>query len=298
MPVSAGVRVSHVRAANSVRLDLTHVPEECRPKLMNDVLSLVNGCARGTCSVAASSNGRNENPVMPGPTESRSSPARPVMPDSTLLDRFLRYVRIDTQADERSTTYPSTPGQLELGRLPARRARAPRPRRRPADRARHRPRHRPRQRARRRRPSPSSPTSIRRRRRAASDVKPQVHPRLPRRRHRAARRPDQGDPRGRQPGAGRPWSARRSSPPTARRCSAPTTRPASRSSWRRPKLLVREPDVPHGAGAHLLHLRRGDRPRRRSTSTRTTSGPRSRTRSTAAGPARSTARRSPPTWRR
>ena len=28
-----------------------------------------------------------------------------------------RYVRIDTQADERSTTYPSTPGQLELGRM-------------------------------------------------------------------------------------------------------------------------------------------------------------------------------------
>lgn len=36
---------------------------------------------------------------------------------STLLDRFCRYVRIDTQADEKSTTYPSTPGQLELGRL-------------------------------------------------------------------------------------------------------------------------------------------------------------------------------------
>lgn len=34
-----------------------------------------------------------------------------------LLDRFCRYVRIDTQANESSTTYPSTPGQLELGRL-------------------------------------------------------------------------------------------------------------------------------------------------------------------------------------
>ena len=32
----------------------------------------------------------------------------------TLLDRFLRYVQIDTQADERSMTYPSTPGQLVL----------------------------------------------------------------------------------------------------------------------------------------------------------------------------------------
>lgn len=35
----------------------------------------------------------------------------------TLLDRFLRYVQVDTQADERSTTYPSTPGQLDLGRM-------------------------------------------------------------------------------------------------------------------------------------------------------------------------------------
>lgn len=34
-----------------------------------------------------------------------------------LLNRFLRYVRVDTQADEKSTTYPSTPGQLELGRM-------------------------------------------------------------------------------------------------------------------------------------------------------------------------------------
>ena len=34
-----------------------------------------------------------------------------------LLDRFCRYVRIHTQADETATTYPSSPGQLELGRL-------------------------------------------------------------------------------------------------------------------------------------------------------------------------------------
>jgi tripeptide aminopeptidase len=34
-----------------------------------------------------------------------------------LLDRFCRYVQIDTQANEASTTYPSTPGQLELGRV-------------------------------------------------------------------------------------------------------------------------------------------------------------------------------------
>jgi tripeptide aminopeptidase len=35
----------------------------------------------------------------------------------TLLDRFCRYVRIDTQADETAKTYPSSPGQRELGRL-------------------------------------------------------------------------------------------------------------------------------------------------------------------------------------
>jgi tripeptide aminopeptidase len=34
-----------------------------------------------------------------------------------LLERFCRYVRVDTQASEKSTTYPSTPGQLELGRM-------------------------------------------------------------------------------------------------------------------------------------------------------------------------------------
>ncbi len=35
----------------------------------------------------------------------------------TLLERFCRYVRVHTQADEKSTTVPSTPGQLVLGRM-------------------------------------------------------------------------------------------------------------------------------------------------------------------------------------
>ena len=35
----------------------------------------------------------------------------------TLLERFLRYVQIDTQADEKVLTYPSSPGQLVLGRM-------------------------------------------------------------------------------------------------------------------------------------------------------------------------------------
>ncbi len=35
----------------------------------------------------------------------------------SLLERFCRYARVDTQADEAARTYPSSPGQLELGRL-------------------------------------------------------------------------------------------------------------------------------------------------------------------------------------
>jgi tripeptide aminopeptidase len=35
----------------------------------------------------------------------------------SLLNRFCRYVQIDTQAKEGAATYPSSPGQLELGRL-------------------------------------------------------------------------------------------------------------------------------------------------------------------------------------
>ncbi len=41
--------------------------------------------------------------------------ARRLAPD--LLDRFLRYVRIDTQSSRGGNGSPSTPGQLELGRL-------------------------------------------------------------------------------------------------------------------------------------------------------------------------------------
>lgn len=36
---------------------------------------------------------------------------------TSVLERFLRYVRIDTRADESSDSWPSTPGQLELMRL-------------------------------------------------------------------------------------------------------------------------------------------------------------------------------------
>jgi tripeptide aminopeptidase len=43
---------------------------------------------------------------------------------NTLLDRFCRYVRIATQADEKASTYPSSAGQLELGRMLAEELRA------------------------------------------------------------------------------------------------------------------------------------------------------------------------------
>lgn len=35
----------------------------------------------------------------------------------TVLERFLRYVQIDTQSDPKSTTTPSTEKQKDLGRL-------------------------------------------------------------------------------------------------------------------------------------------------------------------------------------
>src|SRR6516164_6349652 len=45
------------------------------------------------------------------------------MTDS-LLDRFCRYARVATQADEAATTYPSSPGQLALGKMLAEELRA------------------------------------------------------------------------------------------------------------------------------------------------------------------------------
>src|SRR3954454_6624996 len=41
-----------------------------------------------------------------------------------LLDRFLRYVRVDTQSARARTKSPSTPGQLDLGRMLAAELRA------------------------------------------------------------------------------------------------------------------------------------------------------------------------------
>ena len=42
----------------------------------------------------------------------------------SVLDRFLRYVAVDTRSDEQSTICPSTPGQLVLMRMLAAELRA------------------------------------------------------------------------------------------------------------------------------------------------------------------------------
>ena len=102
-----------------------------------------------------------------------------------LLERFLRYARVDTQSARDRTRSPSTPGQLELGRLLVDELRRDRPAGRRARRARLRHGHAARRRAgagrrpgRARRHEPGRP---RRRRRAARP------PRLRRRRRRAPR---------------------------------------------------------------------------------------------------------------
>lgn len=42
------------------------------------------------------------------------NPSRPVIDSEKLLDRFLRYVQIDTESRASSTSFPSTPGQWDL----------------------------------------------------------------------------------------------------------------------------------------------------------------------------------------
>ncbi len=51
------------------------------------------------------------------PLRFRSKKLKPVAFDHTVTERFLRYVRIDTQSDASSATCPSTDKQKDLGRL-------------------------------------------------------------------------------------------------------------------------------------------------------------------------------------
>ena len=47
----------------------------------------------------------------------QSTPHSKIMNKQRLLDRFLQYVRIDTTARDDTPDYPSSPGQIELGKL-------------------------------------------------------------------------------------------------------------------------------------------------------------------------------------
>ena len=152
------------------------------------------------------------------------------------LERFLRYVRIDTQSARESDTYPSTLKQLDLSRLLEGELRAlgledveltehgyvfatlpggDGPDGRPA-----RPRRRLARCARRRRLARSSTRTT-----TAASSFPASRPR-----------------RARCSASG---SATTSSPPTGRRSSAPTTRPASRRSWPRSPTSPPIPRSPH-----------------------------------------------------
>ncbi len=211
----------------------------------------------------------------------------------TVLERFLRYVVIDTQSDPASPTCPSTEKQKDLGRLLVRElhdigladahldehgyvyATIP------ANTAKKVPvicfcSH-----------MDTSPDCT------GANVKPQIVQELPGRRHRAAGRRDPGHPRRRASGAGRRRSATTSSPPTAPPCSAPTTRPASPRSWMR-RIPDRQPADQARHHQDPVHARRRDRPRRRQGRPEASSAPISPTPSTARPPATSRTRPSRP----
>ena len=50
-------------------------------------------------------------------TNSRKNALKMVIDRKSLLERFLRYVQIDTSADPLVDRYPSSAGQWELGRM-------------------------------------------------------------------------------------------------------------------------------------------------------------------------------------
>ena len=178
-----------------------------------------------------------------------------------VLERFLRYVQVDTQSDRDSETYPSTAKQLDLGKTARRRAARDRPRGRRADRARLRPRDAARHR--RARPvgliahvdtSPDEP---------GTSVEPQVVTRLRRRRASCCPATRAGRSRRARPDPRRARRPRHRHDATARRCSAPTTRPASPRSWPRSRTSRRIPSIDARADPRRLHGRRGGRARHR-----------------------------------
>ena len=214
---------------------------------------------------------------------------------TTVLDRFLRYVRYDTQSDEASTTYPSTAKQLVLLRDLAAELKAlgladaavdefgyvmatiPATTTKPSvptigfiahvD------------------TSPEMP---------GANVKPIVHRAVRRPRSRAARRSDRRAAARRQPGA------RRSDRPRHRhrlRHDAARRRQQGRRRGNRDRRRVsrRASGDPARPDPHRVHARRGGRPRHRRISTSRGSARSARTRWTAGAAARSKSRVSRPT---
>ena len=175
----------------------------------------------GACVLRPRAQRSRDGPRMPEPHESPL--ARELRDDA--LERFVRYARIDTQADRHSTSYPSTLKQLDLSRLLVDELHALAI----ADAT-----------------SPSTATCSRRcrastrARRSACVAHVDVSPDAPGDGRRAAGAPRATTAASSSPGS-RPRRARcspsgsgtTSSPRTGRRCSAPTTRPASRRSWPR-----------------------------------------------------------------
>lgn len=58
-----------------------------------------------------------KNPIRYGFQQRQASQLKPIMNSQRLLDRFLQYVQIDTMACDDVDHYPSSSGQLELGKL-------------------------------------------------------------------------------------------------------------------------------------------------------------------------------------
>src|SRR5204863_88353 len=107
------------RAHGLVQRPRRHGPDGRLPACLRDRRRLRDrGCARG--SVRAARTAR----AVPGPGAGRSgrltmpftSPLAEALADD-VLERFLRYVRVDTQSARDRTGSPSTPGQLDLSRM-------------------------------------------------------------------------------------------------------------------------------------------------------------------------------------
>src|SRR4029453_3403106 len=75
------------------------------------------GVRNAECGIAAGHGRKNLHVWYPAFSNPNSAIRICMINHARLLGRFLRYVQIDTTADEKSQSYPSSPGQLVLGKL-------------------------------------------------------------------------------------------------------------------------------------------------------------------------------------